>query len=480
MAAASTGRAVAQTALSLPAKWHGWLSEMVLVLGDLASFGVAQLAAILVTHLAFSASSSNLVSWLSLLFFPLNFVVGGMYPAVLLSPVLELQRTFKAVGVNWLMVGALAEHRTHNPQTLVGVAIANVLACIFVLITRDFLRSTLCHRSWFGHAVAVFGCGEDVCQLVQEMQSNPKHGLKPALVFGFEWISGDVVCGIPVIATPEHASEVAKAHGIRRAIMAIPCATGRKNLNRLLACLADFERVLILPDLADMAGSNASTSEISGILAIESHNRLRYPAERFLKRCFDAALASILLILVSPLLAVVACLILLESPGPIFFGHTRIGEDNRKLKVWKFRSMVLNADLALQQYLQRNPEMAAEWHRSQKLRRDPRITRVGAFLRRTSLDELPQLWNIFKGEMSFVGPRPIVESEVLRYTDNFQLYTKVLPGLTGLWQVSGRSKTTYKQRVTLDSYYVRNWSLWLDVWILIQTLRVVLLGEGAH
>ncbi len=480
MAAASTGRAIAEAALPIGTKWQGWLSETVLVFGDLASFGIAQLVAVLITYYAFGLSTSAIAIWLPILIFPFNFLIGGVYPAVLLGPVLELERTSKAVGVNFLMVGAVAEHKYHDPNALIGVAIAHVLAFLFVLITRDFLRSTLCTQPWFGHAVAVFGSGAEVCQLVQELQSNPKHGLKPALVFGFEWISGDVVCGVPVIATPEHASEVAKARGIRRAIIAIPCATGRKNLGRLLTCVADFERVLILPDLADMAGSNASTSEISGILAIESHNRLRYPAERFLKRCFDAALASVLLIAVSPLLAVIACLIWLESLGPIFFGHTRIGEDNRKFKIWKFRSMVPNADLALQQYLQRNPEMAVEWQRSQKLRRDPRITRVGAFLRRTSLDELPQLLNILKGEMSFVGPRPIVEAEVLRYTDNFQLYTKVLPGLTGLWQVSGRSKTTYKQRVTLDSYYVRNWSLWLDVWILIQTLRVVLLREGAH
>ena len=134
----------------------------------------------------------------------------------------------------------------------------------------------------------------------------------------------------------------------------------------------------------------------------------------------------------------------------------------------------------LERYFEANPELRSQWAQDQKLRYDPRITRIGRFLRRTSLDELPQLWNVLRGDMSLVGPRPIVEEEIARYADKYSLYTKVLPGMTGLWQVSGRNNVTYEERVNLDAYYVRNWSVWLDVYILIRTIWVVVIGDGAY
>ena len=142
--------------------------------------------------------------------------------------------------------------------------------------------------------------------------------------------------------------------------------------------------------------------------------------------------------------------------------------------------MVVDADRVLQSYLASNPVYRAEWEQDHKLRNDPRITRVGRFIRKTSLDELPQLWNVVRGEMSLVGPRPIVEAEISKYSDRFVLYAKVTPGITGMWQVSGRNDTTYGERVELDAFYARNWSPWLDLYILACTIKVVLLGSGAY
>jgi lipopolysaccharide/colanic/teichoic acid biosynthesis glycosyltransferase len=141
--------------------------------------------------------------------------------------------------------------------------------------------------------------------------------------------------------------------------------------------------------------------------------------------------------------------------------------------------MVKDADSVLQEYLEQNPDLLEEWKASQKLRNDPRVTRVGRWLRQSSLDELPQLWNVFRGEMSLVGPRPIVEAEIARYGEGFELYKRVRSGLTGLWQVSGRSETSYHQRVTYDTFYVRNWSVWLDFCILFRTIGTVLSRSGA-
>lgn len=197
------------------------------------------------------------------------------------------------------------------------------------------------------------------------------------------------------------------------------------------------------------------------------------------KRVFDVLFALVFGIVALPLGLVIAFAIALESRGPVFFAHTRIGKGDRRFRLWKFRSMVADADQVLERHLAAHPESAAEWRLRHKLRNDPRVTRVGRWLRRTSLDELPQLWNVLCGSMSMVGPRPIVEDEVAKYR-SFSLYSQVAPGLTGLWQVSGRTDTSYGKRVELDSDYILNWSFGMDLRLLLKTVRVVLIGKGAY
>jgi Undecaprenyl-phosphate galactose phosphotransferase WbaP len=204
------------------------------------------------------------------------------------------------------------------------------------------------------------------------------------------------------------------------------------------------------------------------------------PRNQAIKRVIEVAIAGILLIVALPVACAIAIAIVLETRGPVFFGHTRIGRDERRFRVWKFRSMVAEADTALEKYLKDHPERRAEWRHTHKLKQDPRVTRVGRLLRRSSLDELPQLWNVLRGEMSLIGPRPIVEEEVAKYGPALSLYLQVLPGLTGLWQVSGRADTGYRRRVDLDCQYIRNWSFLVDLKILFRTVRVVVCGHGAY
>ena len=199
-----------------------------------------------------------------------------------------------------------------------------------------------------------------------------------------------------------------------------------------------------------------------------------------LKRVFDVVVALALGIAALPLAAVIALAIVIESGRPVFFLHTRVGRGRRRFRVVKFRSMVQNADGVIEAYLAARPERAAEWRRQRKLKDDPRVTRVGRLLRRTSLDELPQIWNILRGEMSVVGPRPITDAEISKYGTIYSLYSQIAPGLTGLWQVSGRNDTSYQQRVDIDSRYIRNWTLRLDLRILLRTFRAVLAGRGAY
>jgi Undecaprenyl-phosphate galactose phosphotransferase WbaP len=200
---------------------------------------------------------------------------------------------------------------------------------------------------------------------------------------------------------------------------------------------------------------------------------------RVIKRCWDILLVLVSMPVMLPILGAVSAVILLNSPGPVFYSHRRIRKNGAFFSMWKFRTMCVNSTEVLEEYLARHPAAHAEWSQTHKLRKDPRITPLGSFLRRYSLDELPQLWNVLMGQMSLVGPRPIVAAEVEKYGDRFESYCRVKPGLTGLWQVSGRSELSYDARVALDCEYVKRWSLTKDVMILLKTFASVVNQDGA-
>jgi Undecaprenyl-phosphate galactose phosphotransferase WbaP len=220
--------------------------------------------------------------------------------------------------------------------------------------------------------------------------------------------------------------------------------------------------------------------QIDGLTGIHLEQNLMLPLPRLTKRCMDLVASIIGGIILLPLFFYLAVAVKMSSRGPIVYYHERIGINGRRFKAWKFRTMFQNADAVLELYLEEHPELREEWERDHKLKFDPRVTRIGKFLRKTSLDELPQLWNVIWGDMSLVGPRPIVEAEIVKYGPYYGLYTMVKPGITGLWQVSGRNNTTYDERVQFDAYYVRNWSPWLDLYLLLRTIRIVLFAKGAY
>ncbi|SIO02954.1 sugar transferase [Vannielia litorea] len=195
------------------------------------------------------------------------------------------------------------------------------------------------------------------------------------------------------------------------------------------------------------------------------------------KRTLDILLALLLLPLISPVLLVL-CAIARRDGGPSLYGHERVGQNGRRFQCWKIRSMVIDSERRLVEYLDANPEAAAEWHRDFKLRKDPRITAFGHFIRKTSLDELPQIWNVLRGDMSFVGPRPIVAEELKRYGNFRSAYLALRPGITGPWQVMGRNNICYADRVQLDVQYAQSMGLWSDLWLIARTAGVVLRSTG--
>lgn len=238
----------------------------------------------------------------------------------------------------------------------------------------------------------------------------------------------------------------------------------------------------IIPNLVGipMGGIEVESLFNEKLMLLRLKNNLARSWNRYLKIIFDFALTLVGTVAISPILIFIAIWIYKDSPGPVIFKHIRIGKDGREFPCYKFRSMCVDAKEKLAELLENDPVAKAEWERDFKLKNDPRITKSGAFLRKTSLDELPQIFNVLKGEMSLVGPRPVIEEELERYGEYVNDYLMVKPGITGMWQVSGRSDIDYKERVLLDSWYVRNWSVWIDIVMLVKTLKVVLLRKGAY
>lgn len=199
-----------------------------------------------------------------------------------------------------------------------------------------------------------------------------------------------------------------------------------------------------------------------------------------LKRVMDLVLAAAVLTFALPVLILIYGVLKIFDPGPALFSQLRVGRDGRMFTVYKFRTMPVDAQERLDHLLATDPKAAAEWAQFQKLRKDPRVTRIGSFLRKSSLDELPQLLNIIRGEMSVIGPRPVTSAEVHRYGPDYPYYTAVRPGVLGLWQVMGRNKLTYPERVAYDVQYVKTWSIWQDFRILVMAIPVVLMARGAY
>jgi undecaprenyl-phosphate galactose phosphotransferase len=243
------------------------------------------------------------------------------------------------------------------------------------------------------------------------------------------------------------------------------------------------KNILLIPDLKGIALTNTELHHLfyQQIFLLKINNNLKSPSNRFIKRTFDLTVSVLFLPLLLPLIGILGLLIRLDSPGPVFYLHRRVGRAGTMFGVYKFRSMYRDSRERLDKILSSDSAARQQWEASFKLKDDPRVTRMGRFLRKTSLDELPQIINVLKGEMSLVGPRPVLEEEISRYYKEFaDYYHMVRPGITGLWQVSGRSDLGYDIRVKLDTWYVLNWSVWLDILMLLKTIRVVAKREGAY
>ncbi|KXG78341.1 UDP-glucose:undecaprenyl-phosphate glucose-1-phosphate transferase [Fervidicola ferrireducens] len=402
----------------------------------------------------------------------------------------ELRRLVKGITLAFLIVFAIIYMiKLSNEVSRTVLALSYILCLMILPLCRYVGKTFFAKLGLWRRKVLILGAGKTGELLAKTLSKDSYLGYE---VVGF--LEDDpskkhkiftVKNGtkLKVLGNFSDAPEVMQRLGVRHLVVAAPGMPSQKLVklvNRLQRAAAS---VLVIPDLFGIPVSSAEIDYFfdEQILGFRVRNNLASPVNMFLKRAFDLIVGSIALLISAPIMALIAIAIKLDSPGPVIFAHNRIGRGGKEFKCYKFRTMYLNNEEILRKYLASNPAAKEEWEKYAKLKGyDPRVTRVGRFLRKFSLDELPQIFNVLKGEMSLVGPRPYLPRERFRMDNFAETILLARSGITGLWQVSGRNEIDFEGRLRLESWYVRNWSLWLDIIILIRTVGVVLSKKGAY
>ena len=350
--------------------------------------------------------------------------------------------------------------------------------CLFRYLILKFIK----RRKYFYEQILLIGAGKTSECLLRFWNDDIGYRYEVVGILDDHPVSKILPSEYKILGGFNEAKKIARRIKIGTVIISAP-GLSRDHLQDLIVSLQPYvKNISFVPDLigTPMADVDLRILFSEKILMLNLRNNLSRWYNRFLKRAFDLFLTITGGILISPFLILLSIIVAIDNRGRVIFAHRRVGRNGKEFFCYKFQTMIPNAQEVLEKYLAENPEARREWNESFKLTNDPRVTKLGDFLRRTSLDELPQLWNVICGDMSLVGPRPIVKEEIPRYKKNIREYYMVLPGITGMWQVSGRSDTTYDERVAMDTWYVRNWSVWIDLMYLLKTFDAVLNRRGAY
>ncbi len=416
---------------------------------------------------------------LGVLSLPLLYYWVGLYPGHGMSAVERLRARVYATFMVFVVL-LVWNYVFHDRQWSRGVLLLTMLFTLVIPpLLEALLRKHLIANGICGVPVIILGAGNVGSLVAAQLKKRTDLGFVPVAILDDDsrkW--GTQIHGFPVIGPIElirHLEGRAKV-----VLVAIP-SLHREKLAELVQTLS-FPSIIIVPDLLGIQSLWITSRDLGGVLGLEVRKNLLVPSNRILKRMLDYGVALPLALLSLPFVLICAAWIKVVSRGPALFKQEREGNGGKRFTVYKLRTMFPDAERLLEEYLHDHPEEKLIWLRFYKLKKDPRVLPgIGWFLRRYSLDELPQLWNVLRGDMSLVGPRPFPFYHLSSFPNNFRaLRTSVMPGLTGLWQVSDRSDGDVVVQEREDTYYIRNWSLWLDVYILLQTVKRVLLPRGAY
>ncbi len=456
---------------------------LVLLLSDTMALALSLMIAVFIKAQIYQAVTLAPYAklWPFTFVFLASYWMSGLYSRLAMSQPEDLERgaacsccIFLSLSAATLSLRGASKFFTF---TLALCVIANL---ILMPLLRELCRHFFSRVPGWGYQAVIFGSGEEALALIQRSRADRDAGIRPVAVVDPSPDTQPYLCGLPIVKSIEVASLELDASTPVYGILTVAAASSAEMV-RLINSPESiiFSRIVLVSNALSMSSMWAINLSKKHKLPLKQKSRIKTAHYLVSKRIIDCVLACLALMLCLPVMAVVVALIKLDSPGPWLFGHKRIGKDRTHFKAWKFRTMRVDGEAILARWFRKHPAAKEEWLRYGKLRDDPRVTRVGRFLRSRSLDELPQLWNVLRGDMSLVGPRPIVEGEVHHYGDDYDFYSQVQGGVTGMWQVSGRSSTTYRERVMLDTFYVSNWTIWLDLAILLRTVGAVLLKKGA-
>ncbi|QQE10127.1 undecaprenyl-phosphate galactose phosphotransferase WbaP [Planctomycetota bacterium] len=411
------------------------------------------------------------------------FACAHLYPNIPLTPARELRTMTMIITLFALSLATLTYLLKEGPSYSRAVLIGSwALAIVLVPIGRSMVRTLFSTKPWWGHNAIIIGSGSSSRAILRSLLQRPELGIKPIAIVRspYSFSARSKIQGIPII---DDLNTIAPNEGFTHSAYAIIATTDfdADEAELLLKKTANhFRATLVLPALGSYPSLWIRTTDIDGQLSLKIQHHLLNRYKRMIKYALETFLILAMCPIVIPLFTLICVLIKLDSRGPVFYLQPRVGKNGKLFNMIKFRTMRTNADALLDSYLEENPAQRMEWMRTHKLKNDPRITRVGKLLRKSSLDELPQLYNVIFGDMALVGPRPIFTKDIKHYQQNFVIYKQVRPGITGMWQTHGRNTLTHPERVQLDVYYVQNWSVWLDLHLLIKTFSTVLLGRGAY
>lgn len=462
------------------------LTNFPLLLSDLVCISICFTASYAISLFATSTvlNARQLVSYLITIMSSYLLITGflGAWKTTGMSPVVELKNQVMSIFFAHLFVISLKGILGNvSPGEMITVGLSTLLCITTLYFSRTASRFYLSRRPWWGERVVVVGAGNETNAIIRFFEHSAQRGLKPVgVIDSLENFSRLNVNPRMYLGNLQDLSSVVVSHRVNWCIASIQGRSPEEVRDIMNVC-DGVPNVILLNSKLMLPTLWSKSYECAGISGIHIRDQLLSPVTQGVKRAVDILGATVALLVAGPVIGILAVLIKIKSPGPIFYSQKRLGKNREVIKVWKLRSMVPDAENLLQEYLEQHPELKEEWDRERKLKNDPRIIPlVGKFIRASSLDELPQFWNVLVGNMSLVGPRPVPLYEVPEYGSTLPLYLRTLPGITGLWQISGRNNTSYEDRIRLDAYYVRNWSPWLDYFILLRTVRTILFREGAY
>ena len=422
------------------------------------------------------------VVYVGMLFTVILFAFNGLYPGYGLTAVIEIKQLAKALTLVYGFLGILvyfSKANTDFPRSIFLFAWFISLGIIPIL--RIIIRNRVSLFRWYGTPVFVIANDEQDISIIETLQRCRRMGWNPTAVLLLNpQESNQEILKVPQLKSVDQLYNKSANDSVKRVIVGTQfLALEEEERHKLIRDLnTRFESIVLVSPAYELGSIWIEPRDLEGQLGLELHYHLLRTETLFVKRLTDILGASALLLVTSPLLLFVALLIKVSSPGPIFYSHRRKGKDSKDFQMLKFRSMIVDADQRLTALLEQNPQARKEWEDKQKLTDDPRLTGIGKWIRKFSIDELPQLLNVFRGEMSLIGPRPVTDGEIEKYGDYGSLILRVKPGITGWWQIMGRNQTTWDQRTKLEVYYVSNWSLWMDAYITIKTIWVIISGQG--